>query len=810
MVWRARHRAGYLAALKVLSGGETVSDAYLRWFRHEVRTVARLDHPGIVAIYDYGHSSEAGAWLAMELVAGGSLDELPRPVDWPTLRPLLEQLLKALAYAHARGTIHRDLKPANVLRDAQGRVRLTDFGLAHAFQDASPFREKRRLAGTPNYMAPEQIRAQWRGFGPWTDLYGLGCLAWTLATGTAPFETQNIHETLSGHLVRPVPPLPAELALPSGAEAWLARLLAKAPEDRYRRAADALADLPEGPAAPQAAAKGERSSGSVRLWGLRQPPLVGRATERAALQQALDDVCTRQSPRVILLRGPSGVGKTRLAQWLCERAHETGSAMVMEARHDQALGPEHGLGAMVRRFLRLDGLSGVELLERMESELRALGAETPDEWSALVGLVQPDDPLAPRLAGPGERHAVLRRLLRRLTGRRAVVCALDDAQWGPDGVRFAERLLDDRHSGPILLVLSVQEEALAGAPAADNLESLASRSECVTLRIPPIPEAERVALVQGLMPLTPELAQEVVLRTEGNPLFAIELVGDWVERGALNPGVGGLELPAELMAALPDGVQHVWRDRVERLLKGRPESVSIALELAAILGRGADRDDWTAACAQVAVAADPALVEALVERRLVTPSERGAQFGWTFVHGLLQAAIVTRAQKAGRLARLHRACAAALDRRGGLTSSERVGKHLLEAGDDREALAPLLEAARRRLRSEGGRGVAPLLDQRLEAMDRLAIAAGDRLRGLGRRIRSEAARRAGRIDLSEPVSVALEADARTYGWPHLLAEGLIERGTVLRLQGTDPAAARVKLEEAIALALDSGNREQLG
>ena len=145
--------------------------------------------------------------------------------------------------------IHRDLKPANVLvRQTDGDlwVQLTDFGLAHA---AGGGPDEALGGGTPSYMAPEQFVGTWREVGPWTDLYALGCLGWALAHGAPPWgAARTVDEKRRQHLREALPRLEPVVAVPVGFEAWLRRLLQKAPEDRFRSAADAawaLAQLGE-------------------------------------------------------------------------------------------------------------------------------------------------------------------------------------------------------------------------------------------------------------------------------------------------------------------------------------------------------------------------------------------------------------------------------------------------------------------------------------------------------------------------------------------------------------------------------------
>jgi serine/threonine protein kinase len=223
-VWRGAHRdQGLAVAVKVMTGEHAREAAYIEAFRNEVQSVAALDHPAIIYVFDQGQiTAEAEAasggvllagspFLAMELCSLGSLEYFPRPLDWPHLRALLLALLEALAHAHARGVIHRDIKPENVLLagpdDPRPGVKLSDFGLAHPAEKARRTGEGGGVAGTPLYMSPEQAMGHWRDYGPWTDLYSRGCVAWELATGSPPFIGTTPLATLAAQLQRQPPEL---------------------------------------------------------------------------------------------------------------------------------------------------------------------------------------------------------------------------------------------------------------------------------------------------------------------------------------------------------------------------------------------------------------------------------------------------------------------------------------------------------------------------------------------------------------------------------------------------------------------------
>ncbi|QDG50138.1 serine/threonine-protein kinase PknK [Persicimonas caeni] len=258
-VWRAEHEpTGEVFAVKVIRRGLGNAGKYMRAFEREVRATARLDHPGVVRIVDYGViEPSTGAmsgwnvgtpWFAMEYASQGNLENLMRYMTWSTVKSVLVSVLDALAHSHARGLVHRDIKPSNILLDGSGehvRVLLSDFGLVHAVGrgGAGEPSHTQERSGTPSYMAPEQVRGDWRDFGPWTDLYALGCVAYELACGRPPFEANNAPGMWLKHLEAPVPPLEATIGVPDGFERWLQRLLAKEPARRFQCAADAAWNL---------------------------------------------------------------------------------------------------------------------------------------------------------------------------------------------------------------------------------------------------------------------------------------------------------------------------------------------------------------------------------------------------------------------------------------------------------------------------------------------------------------------------------------------------------------------------------------
>ncbi len=254
VVWRAEHVHHHAAAAVKFVTGKRADDArYRAQFRNEVETMAALHHRSVAMVFDYGEaagrSAPAGVgpdapYLAMEWASGGTLADLVPIATWHEVRDIVVEILSGLAHAHARDVIHRDLKPQNVLVMEDRRLKLADFGLAYRSAPRARGSDPALASGgSPRWMAPEQIRGALREQGPWTDLYGVGCLVFWLLTYRPPYHAGSVDDILSGHLRDPIPRLKSRIAVPHDIESWLRRLLAKDPSDRYRVAADAAHDL---------------------------------------------------------------------------------------------------------------------------------------------------------------------------------------------------------------------------------------------------------------------------------------------------------------------------------------------------------------------------------------------------------------------------------------------------------------------------------------------------------------------------------------------------------------------------------------
>jgi serine/threonine protein kinase len=244
VVYKARQSALQRhVALKIIISGAGASAEERARFRTEAESVARLQHPNIVQIYEVGE--QAGCpYLALEFVAGGSLAQQLDGKPMPPRRAaqLVHDLARAVQHAHDNGVVHRDLKPANVLLTDSGIAKIADFGLAKRLDAEQSHTQTGAVLGSPSYMAPEQAEGKVRAIGPATDVYALGAVLYEMLTGRPPFVGASFLETLDQvRTHEPAPPQTLQPTVAPDLSTICLKCLEKRPAQRYLSAA-ALAD----------------------------------------------------------------------------------------------------------------------------------------------------------------------------------------------------------------------------------------------------------------------------------------------------------------------------------------------------------------------------------------------------------------------------------------------------------------------------------------------------------------------------------------------------------------------------------------
>jgi serine/threonine protein kinase/Tfp pilus assembly protein PilF len=198
VVFRARQKSlNRTVALKVISLGQWASKAHLKRFRLEAEAAARLEHPGIVPIYEVGERG-GSCYFSMKFVEGGQLDEVLKrePMSSRRAAELFVKIARTVQFAHEHGILHRDIKPGNILLDKHGEPYLTDFGLARLIEQESTVTNSFDVFGTPSYMPPEQAAGQAKELTPAADVYSLGAVFYQMLTGERPFAGSTTYETI--------------------------------------------------------------------------------------------------------------------------------------------------------------------------------------------------------------------------------------------------------------------------------------------------------------------------------------------------------------------------------------------------------------------------------------------------------------------------------------------------------------------------------------------------------------------------------------------------------------------------------------
>jgi predicted ATPase len=647
VVYQARHlRLNRPVALKILPRGFAQDPKRLERFRREARAASALNHPHICTIYDIDEY-EGQPYLVMELIEGRTLRALAaRRPSLPELVHLVGQVAKALAAAHAAGIMHRDIKPENIMVRDDGYAKVVDFGLARPIPlSGTPSEDTPDevtdtgiVMGTPAYMSPEQARAEAPNSA--SDLFSLGIVLYEFATGQHPFAADSPTGPLHARLSQP--PLRPSLLnpeVPAALEALILQMLKKEPGLRPT-AAEVEATL--------AGLTGRGTSFALGPAPSAVPPhTVGRQAELAELRDGFESVVAGRG-LFLCVTGEPGIGKTTLVEdFLAELA---GGTCVV------------GRGGCSERLAGTEAY--LPFLEALASLLRGAGGEVvarvmkvvaPTWYFQVVPQAAADSsialvPLEEREVSPERLKRELGSFLQEMSPLRPLVVFLDDLHWADASTVDLLAYIGRKCAAlRLLLVLTYRstELLLSEHPFVSVKQDLQARGVCreVALGFLRHPDMQRYLALEFPQHCFPEeLADLIHAKTEGNPLFMVDLLRHLRDRQVLaqeqSRWVLAQSLP-DLQRELPESV----RSLIERKIAQLGEEDRRVLVAASVQGY-----EFDAAVVAQALALNAAQVEEQLERlervhafvRLVGEQElpdRTLKLRCRFVHELYQNAL---------------------------------------------------------------------------------------------------------------------------------------------------------------------------
>ncbi|MEE2756350.1 MAG: protein kinase [Myxococcota bacterium] len=821
-VWLARTTEGAHCAVKILNLRQDRRGSSERSFNREVRAMARLSHPGIIQVHDFGRTPKGAPFVVMEYASGSPLNPYMRGSwTWRRLWTLLDGLLSALGHAHARELIHRDLKPGNVIvmpdRTGPGAVKLADFGIALAMSETKV--SERRIEGTPAYIAPEAASGDVASVGPWTDLYSLGVMLFEILTGDLPYHGRHL---LAHHQRSPVPPIEIRHDVTVSPEIIpiVRRLLEKVPHRRYRSVAALRSALSElgvpSPAAPLGTppATGlfmddefpdemvtlQPISGpsGPGLFHIRQPQLVGRRGIQDVLTTAAEAAIAGRGPRLVMLEGHAGVGKSYLGAWLREQLEESGRMRTLVIRSEPQAQQGGGLRAALLRLL------GAPTADRDQAEDLFLEAfEDPKLRQLAMRVLWPEDDQTGPMSDLAIREAA--ELIKAVVGDTPFMLWSDDSQWSPEGrvLQLIHRLA--RPDGLTHLLVLVTLRPSERAAVQSTCRDLMRLPGAEALALGPVSPLELAPALESLAPLPDGLAEAASMVAAGNPLIAVEAVRSFLE--------------TEGLGHAPTDPNLVLQQRIERATSGeRGGEMLSALARATLLGRSFTLGPLCKLCSvdgdlnAPQLTGDQEFVHSLLEEAVNSglAIEQGER-RWRFGHDLIRTQLRKTCRQLQNWPSLNRKAASIRMDRARVDPTgielEVVARHMWEADATQDALQLGLEGLDR-LHSSGLMGHANSFARRLirwdderELLD--VVEKGDLLL-----MASEAAEHAGQPHEAEQYARTATDLARDEKLAALGARAAGRLG-VLKLQHDTPEEAEHWLWDALRFARTSGDQRAL-
>ncbi len=737
-VWLAEHRqTKRRAAIKIIQLGRADDARFLESFYDEAREHARLVHPNIATLIDYGTIEAADSppenarkglpYLVMEL-ADGSLRE-HMPTSWSQSKRVFREILSALAFAHAHGVIHRDLKPENILVCGD-ELKLADFGIAHGFAEIRPGESAERVtstagAGTPYYMSPEQLHARWRDFGPWTDIYAFGCMVFEIICGERPYAGKSLFEIAHKHISGPFPALTPQFPIPDEVSVWLLNLVARPEESRFAFAADALAGLDAisdstddhetSTESAESVESGESAATLIDAFSethLSQPEFdphrVGSSSRAPAAPRPLEwrpDLLGSAwtGLGIFGMRDPGMIGLEDTRDRLWEELLRTSAGLrvvVLRGTDATPMKPvckwliqrSHELGAATHvsclhshSMLPNEGLCGT-----LEDLFELWGLETQDRITRVSSKMAPIteaaslEPLARTLVAESqadrkigytrnERFRAIGQAFRVASRGRPLIFWVEDAQWADEAVQFVSYLREHFAELPVLVLVSVSIDQLDEFEEVTLILDELAKTSSL-LELRPFHAGEEERWIERLLPLDEPARDGLMARTKGDIVLSQAILDEAIRRGAIHDLGDRFTIAADF----PADVQEIFLQRIDACVATLPETERIAghayFEVLAALGH-ATAEEASAVMNEAGFVVPAGLERVSLDNAIL--ERQGTRLG--YAHAVIEKAVAKRMKARQTWQDWHLACLEVLDHAGAPVA--RLARHADHIGD---------------------------------------------------------------------------------------------------------------------------------
>ncbi|MCK5242276.1 SpoIIE family protein phosphatase [bacterium] len=568
-------------------------------FQREANAVAKLNHPGIVKVYEIGED-EGISYLVMELIKGKSLSDLLRAGRKFSPAEAVEVLIQigaALEYVHNAGIIHRDTKPGNIMiKEYEGKTgmqaKILDFGLALVMELAE-IKEAEAIIGTFSYMSPEQTGIIRKPVDERSDLYSLGIIFYELLTGELPFKGKDVGSILHQQVAQsPVSLRKRKPDIPEILEEIVLKLLRKDAAERYQTASGLIADLGK-------YQKGERQfliGGEDKLRKLNyRTRLIGRSKELSLLKQMFDQV-KQGKGKLCLIGGEAGRGKTRLVNELRSYVYQKGGIFISGKSFEQeSKVPYHPFTEALNEYIQ--EIEKIVEKERYIERIREAAGDLGEEILRISPLVKEMLGEVPKLV-PLEPEREIQRFLRTATNfflrislsESPVVLYIDDLQWLDEGsLSLLKEIAAEIGNYPLLIIGTYRDNEVNAEHSLAKLQKEAQeqRYSLEELKLDLFDQARVNQMVTELLgaeeETTSELSKYIFAKSKGNPLFINEVIRQLVDEGALYLGEERWEVDKKKLVEIivsPNIVEIILK-RIEQL----EEEESRVLAYGAVIGR---------------------------------------------------------------------------------------------------------------------------------------------------------------------------------------------------------------------------------